>query len=229
MRTLRIVLGTVGAGPALTVALLPAAEGCGQGSSTESVSALDGSIDAASGKTDADAGFSLGDSSTPLLPDAAWNDCTQGQGVTHTVPLPPPGVMADTAIICAVNTSPVVSNVAARVTISNLVPLDGGAAEGGAMDLGTAKGHITVPAALLGSIIGTPQVVVSGGLSVTITNVAPASDGFAFDITPPPPHPRGSPSASRPRWSSSSTAARPRPWSRPPRSTCAGSTRSACG
>jgi hypothetical protein len=178
MRTLRIVLGTVGTMPALAVALIPAAGGCGR--VADESGTLDASFDVTV-PSESDAGLTLGGNhdSGARPGDAGVASCPNGSsGKTFMVDLPPPGVMPDTSVICAVNTSPVISNAAARVTLLGFVA-----------DGGSTKGHIAVAPSTLGSVLGTPQLTITSvdvdASAAFVTNIVPVSDGFTFDIALP--------------------------------------------
>ena len=177
MRKLRIVFTTVGAVPALAVALLPAMEGCGSEVTTTT-------LDAAATDAKADRGPDVDlfptDAATeepPIPSDAAGPLCPIT--FTHLVEIPSPGVVADPGQICAVVQPPVTSNTAARVTLTNYLS-----------KTESAKGWIAVPAPLLATVVGLPAVTVTsatvnGFATMQVTNVAKISGGFSFDATWP--------------------------------------------
>lgn len=174
-RTLRIVLGVVGAVPALAAVVLPSAEGCGA-TETSTVDAVDAASADASG--DELRVSLLSDAHAMPMQDAGPQECPGGR--TFTVALPPPGVLPDTAMLCASSASPVVSNTATRVTLGTFAP-----------DGGTTQGHVIVAAALRSSIVGAPSIQISSSMagvdasSATVGNIMPAADGFTFELTLP--------------------------------------------
>ncbi len=186
MRKLRVVFTTIGAVPALAVAILPMMEGCG---SEVTTTALDAS-------PQKDAKVDVGSDVDPFPSDAVADVPTVidsgpqpicGPTTTFLVDIPPPGVAADPGQICAVVQPPVTSNTSARVTLT-----------GYSSAKETAKGYIAVPSALLATIVGLPTVTVtsatiSGFAAMQVANVAKIPGGFTFDASWPNqlPHPTG--------------------------------------
>ncbi len=172
MRKLRIVFTTAGALPALAVAILPALDGCG---STDTIVPDDATTDVRRKDAAPD---------VDLFPDAIDDFPIELPppgpcGPTHTVDIPPPGVVADPGQICAVVQPPVTSNTSARVTLASYVSQND-----------TAKGKITVTPAVLAAMQGTPTIsVVSAShpplLALVATNVVKVATGFTFDASWP--------------------------------------------
>ncbi|CAN5475037.1 hypothetical protein BH09MYX1_BH09MYX1_26240 [soil metagenome] len=174
MRKLRVVFTTMGAVPALAVALLPAMEACG---SVEPGVIADGSTNDASSETNTDDVelFPPQDAVADVPLEAPPSKCGGWGDVTYTVVVPPPGVIADPGQICSVVQPPVTSNTSARITLTSYVP-----------QTDTASGFVAVPAPLLATIVGLPVVTVASGSqpelsTLTITNMTKAGNGFTFD------------------------------------------------
>jgi len=103
-----------------------------------------------------------------------------GTAPPFEVELPPEGVPAELAAICAADL-PVESSGAARVTLQKHTQA-----------LHLAAGMITVEPALLNQVVGTPTVeVVSAGKStlqgMLVTNIQPTTNGFSFQASWPQP------------------------------------------
>jgi hypothetical protein len=159
MRKLRVIFAAVGtAGPALVATFV---DGCGSpedGGGTPVEAAV------------VDSPQSFSDSVwLPSPYDAAPRRCDE----SFVVELPPPGTPAEPGQICAV-ASPVSSNVAARVTLTEF--------EGT-----TAVGAIAVPDAVAAQVVGLPSIVITDAtderlLAPTIEELDKTPGGYRFRI-----------------------------------------------
>ncbi len=181
-RKLRLVLGrSPGTLPALLAAtLLPA------GASCSSTAVVDGQP---SGGSDAGVGGSGGASSGF---GGMTSSGTGGQGAsgecagwqmeeTFEVEVPPDGVLASPAAICAVNPPPVESNKAARVTLNKY-----------SQSLHLATGFVEVEPTVLTEVVGLPTVEVVEAweqqlTGMQVTQMAPTNGGFSFQAEWPQP------------------------------------------
>ncbi len=182
MRKLRVVFTTVGTLPALAVALLPAMEACGSVADDPDSSPADATSDAPN-ETDSNL-FPPVDAPPDNVPlDTGKPLCTSWSPSTHTVEVPPPGVVADPGQICSVVQPPVTSNTSARVTLTSYSTLTD-----------TAKGLVAVPAPLLATIVGLPAITVVSASdppisALAVTNMTKVGNGFTFDAKWPSPIP----------------------------------------
>jgi hypothetical protein len=107
-------------------------------------------------------------------PPLARGDVVTGPCM-FTVDLPPAGAPADPGSICVVSVDPVDSPGAAKVGLT-LSP--------GSVDL--AQGTVTVAPALIGDIIGLPQITVDSTVpqlaGAQVTGITPTSSGFSFTV-----------------------------------------------
>ncbi len=107
---------------------------------------------------------------------------TGGFAQTITVSLPDPGVPAEPGQICANLGPSVISNTAARVTLTKY-----------STALEQAMGMVTLAPDLAGSVVGTPTIAVAGTpndpalAKMTVTNVQPTAGGFTFHAEWPAP------------------------------------------
>lgn len=110
------------------------------------------------------------------------NVCGDGAYLgTVTVPLPQPGVPAEPGQLCQTVMMPVVSNTAARVTLTKYSP-----------STYLAMGFVAIDPALAGLVVGTPSISVTQAeppelSQMTISDVQPAAGGFSFHAEWPPP------------------------------------------
>jgi hypothetical protein len=171
MRKLRVVFTTVGGVvPALMVAFVaPATDACG------------GEVEESSDQRDASSVDR--DSSSVWEPSPSPYDAKPYERPSYIVEIPPPGTAADPGQLCAVP-SPVTSNVAARVTLSDYD-----------RDKSTAKGFIAVAPAVEPTIVGLPTIVVSAKSiyldDMVVTNMTKVAGGFQFDASWPDGVPYG--------------------------------------
>jgi hypothetical protein len=173
-RKLRLIVRTGrGALPAVIgAAVLPVAA-CGTGELTRSgadggAAQEDASLEAGGGNPN--------DASLILNPgDAARDTGDVVNPCIFVVDLPPAGVPADPGSICAVSVEPVDSPAAAQV---GLTP------SSAAPDL--AQGTVTLAPALIGDIVGLPQITVDSTLpqlaGAQVTGITPTSSGFSFTV-----------------------------------------------
>jgi hypothetical protein len=155
MRKIRVIIsGTSGALPALVAVLAPAVDACGSTSF-----AADASDDSASDQTTtSDLGFPPLDAASD---EAASSGCPL---CVTTVTIPPAGTFPDLAHVCVV-ASPVVSNTAATVTLTNYD-----------QNLLTADGFIAVSSELLAAMIGDPVVQAT----FTVSGLTKVTGGYTF-------------------------------------------------
>ncbi len=163
MRKLRVAFMTAGGVmPALLVAMVvPATEACSGGGEL--------TADSGDGEAESDAGASspFGDAEPEPEPEP-WT-CP-----SYIVEIPPAGTPAEPGQLCAVP-SPVSSNVAARVTLSNFSP-----------DPATATGFVSVPPDVEPTIVGLPTVTVQSAdsglaMAMSVTNMTKVTGGYQFD------------------------------------------------
>jgi len=107
--------------------------------------------------------------------------CPGGQECTFEVQIPPEGVPADPAVLCAMANSPLESNRAARVTLTKYSDA-----------LNLANGYVEVEPTVLATVVGTPTVSVVDAtdpalLGMQVTNVQPVAGGFSFHAQWPQP------------------------------------------
>ncbi|OJY30813.1 MAG: hypothetical protein BGO98_29025 [Myxococcales bacterium 68-20] len=149
--------------PALLVAMVvPATEACSGGGEL--------TADSRDGEAESDAvatPFPLEEAGPPAEPEP-WK-CP-----SYIVEIPPAGTPAEPGQLCAVP-SPVSSNVAARVTLSNYV-----------RDKGTATGFVSVPPDIEPTIVGLPTITVQSAdsaeaMAMSVTNVTKVTGGYQFD------------------------------------------------
>ena len=171
-RKLRIVLSrSKGALTALLLATLrPAGTSCSAAAVAEAQPS--GGSDAGTGGgggSGGSIGFDAGPGGDP-------GDCE-----TFEVEVPPDGVPASPGQICAVNTSPVESNKAARVTLTKY-----------SQALHLATGFVEVEPTVLAEVVGLPTIEVVDAevqqlSGMQVTQVAPTTGGFSFHAEWPQP------------------------------------------
>ena len=191
MRTLRLSFSRVsGAAPLLLAAVVvPAAcggnvetnnnntGGSGGSTSTNSTAGTATGGDAGSTNTSGSGGFGgFGGFGGAGGSGGSGDLCSASnqQKFTFTVPLPEPGVPAEPGQICAENPPSVVSNTAARVTLTKY---------SAAQNL--AMGFVAIAPALQGTVIGTPTVKVlftpvTELEGMVATDMQPVMGGFTF-------------------------------------------------
>ncbi len=158
MRKIRIVI--TGVGTAMPALVASVAMDCGGGPTTS-----DGGSDATTSK-DVTSELVFPPSDASDAQPVETGPCPQGE-CSFTVPVPDAGTFPDLASVCAV-ASPVVSNDAATVTLSNF---DAQAK--------TADGFIAMKADLLAAIVGVPVIAVSPNV-MTAQITTKTSTGFTF-------------------------------------------------
>jgi hypothetical protein len=104
--------------------------------------------------------------------------------MTHIVTVPSAGVPADQGQLCAVMVPPALSNVSARVSLTQYSTLKE-----------TASGAIAVPLAIAGLIVGAPVITVVNASSpeiamLAVKNVVKVNGGYTFDASWPKAIPR---------------------------------------
>ncbi|MDF2691846.1 MAG: hypothetical protein K0S65_229 [Labilithrix sp.] len=161
MRKLRVVFTTVGGlVPALLATFVaPAMDACG------------GEVEEPSGQRDG------GDERSPFAErDSSFTPYDAGPYTppSYIVEIPEAGTPADPGQLCAVP-SPVVSNVAARVTLSDY-----------SSNGETAKGFIAVAPAVEPTLVGLPKLTVKSPTypeleEMVVTNLTKVAGGFQFD------------------------------------------------
>lgn len=180
MRSLQVVVAIVGGVPILSASfVLP---GC-NADPTLGIGVLDAAAPDASRPADASVPPAdqsiVGDlAMPPPPPDFDTGGRCSGHLQTHTVRLPPPGVLPDPALLCAAQPPPVASNTAARVTLDKF-------------DYATrsAQGFLAVPPALDG-VISTPSLSVTSATDASyatmqVTPLVRVPGGYSFTASWP--------------------------------------------
>jgi hypothetical protein len=166
MRKVRVVISGVGtAMPTLVAFVIPAIDACGSIAVTS-----DASTDAtteASKDASSELAFPPPDTGPDVPQQNEAGPCPMGE-CTHVVPIPAAGTFPDLTSVCAV-ASPVVSNTAAILTLSNFD-----------QTAKTVDGFIAIPSSLLTAITGFPVLTLPNGM--IINQLATASGGYTVKL-----------------------------------------------
>lgn len=185
MRTLRVVI-TGGVVPVLAATIIaPLTDACGGQQACPTIDATPG---ADTGGDDA-----RGDGPVLIPTDTGPEESTPFDGgneltcswklATHIVEVPSPGIPADQGQLCAVSMPPALSNASARVSLTSYSP-----------QMETATGAISIPASIVGLVVGKPTVKAFAGiaevLALQVTNMQKTAGGFTFAASWPAPIPK---------------------------------------